>query len=175
MASSSTSASPSTRDSYHVFINHRGCDVKKTFATHLYSALLSHGLRAFLDNKELTVGENFPSEIIEAITNASVHVGIFSERYAQSEWCLRELVYMLDSGAPIVPVFYHVEPAVLRWTQGRGLYAEALGKLEEKKTRDPETHEEKRRYDPSTIEKWREALSRVSEISGLDLQVTCNG
>lgn len=128
-----------------------------------------------MDNKELKVGENFPSQIIEAITNASVHVGIFSERYAESEWCLRELVYMLDSGAPIVPVFYHVEPAVLRWTQGRGLYAEALGKLEEKKTRDPETHEEKRRYDPSTIEKWREALSRVSEISGLDLQVTCNG
>jgi len=77
---------------------------------------------------------------------------------------------MFESGAPIIPVFYHVKPAELRWTQGEsGVYSQNLRKLEEKKTYDSEIHEEKPRHDPSTIQKWREALSRVSEITGFEV------
>jgi hypothetical protein len=49
-ASSSSTAADSNNSSsnipYDVFINHRG-EVKKTFASHLYHRLLSHGLRPF--------------------------------------------------------------------------------------------------------------------------------
>lgn len=163
MASSSTLASPN--DSYHVFINHRGVDVKKTLASHLYHRLRSAipGLRVFLDKPELRVGNDFPSQIQEAIRTASVHVAIFSRGYAESEWCLNELFYMLESGVPIIPIFYHVQPADLRRTQsGDGVYSMGLRRLEPQ-------------YDSTTLQKWRDALSRVSHISGLDLQDTCNG
>jgi len=173
VASSSTAASP--KKLYHVFINHRGPDVKKTFASHLYHRLSSPyvGLRVFLDQPELRVGDKFPDQIKEAIKTASVHVAIFSKAYAESVWCLNELLYMFESGAPIIPVFYDVEPAQLR--DKDEVYAKALHILESKKTTDSQTMEEKPRQSSTTIHKWKEALSRVADISGLDLQKTCNG
>jgi Cdc6-like AAA superfamily ATPase len=57
-------------------------------------------------------------QIEGAIRTASVHVAIFSPRYAESSWCLKELVQMLESGSTIIPVFYNVEPSDLRWTRG---------------------------------------------------------
>jgi len=177
-SSTSAAASPSSNNTSHVFINHRGPDVKKTFASHLYRRLCSSQrlFKVFLDKPELRVGDDFPSQIKEAIRTAFIHVAIFSPRYAESEWCLNELLYMLESGAPIIPVFYHVLPADLRRTQSKhGVYSKALRKLEQKKTYDSETREEKPRHDSTTIQKWREALSTVANISGLDLQETCNG
>ena len=82
---------------------------------------------------------------------------------------------MLESKAPIIPVFYRVKPSEVRWTQGKdGTYARALQQLAQKKTYDPETHKKKLRYDSNTIEKWTNALSRVADNSGFELQ-TCNG
>jgi hypothetical protein len=171
--SNSTSTSASPKDDsycYEVFINHRGPDVKNTFASHLYRRLLQRGLRVFLDKPELEEGLNFTLQIQRAIRTASVHVAIFSPRYAESKWCLDELLQMFESEASIIPVFYHVKPAQLRWTQDKGgVYSEDLRKLEEKKTYDTQTHEEKPRHDPTTIQKWRGALSRVAEISGFEL------
>jgi len=164
-ASSSASATPNSSYNYEVFINHRGPDVKKTFASHLYHRLLSCGFKVFLDKDEMQQGENSTSQIEGAIATASVHVAIFSATYAESEWCLNELVLMVESGATIIPVFYHVKPLKLRWTPGgdeSGVYAEALRRLEKKK-----------RYEPNTVQKWRETLSSVANISGLELE--CNG
>lgn len=75
---------------------------------------------------------------------------------------------MLESGAPIIPVFYHVRPDQLRWTVGK-VHAQELNELEAKKTYDAETKEQKLRHDSTTIQRWRDALSSVAEISGLDL------
>lgn len=132
--STSTSASPHGTYSCEIFINHRGTDVKKTFASHLYRRLLSKGFRVFLDQPELQRGEKIIPQIEEAISTASVHVAIFSPGYAESRWCLDELVQMLKSmesgAATVIPVFYKVKPADLRWTnQGNdnnGGYAQVL-------------------------------------------------
>jgi len=162
-ASSSTAADPTTSGScdygYDVFINHRGPDTKKTFASHLYHRLLSHGFRPFLDQQELQEGLNFPSQIADVIRTAPVHVAIFSENYAKSQWCLEELLLMRESGAPVIPVFYHVEPSSLR-------HGEALNDLEGKRKRTDKTQP---RYDPDTIQKWRNALSSFADVSGFDL------
>lgn len=181
MAECSTSiAANSTHD---VFISHRGPEVKKTFASHLYRRLLSCGLRGFLDQPELQAGEPFPRQIENAIGSASVHVAIFSPGYADSRWCLDELVQMLDTKKPIIPVFYNVKPAELRWTRGKKTrYAEALETLEKKTDYDPQigteydpqTGKRKLRYDSSMIEKWRTALSNVADITGFELEA-CNG
>ena len=144
--------------------------MKKTFAKSLYNNLRSIGLRAFLDEDELQRGFDFPSQIKDALGTASAHVAILSERYAESSWCLDELVMMLDSKAPVVPVFYGVSPSEARWTQGtNGKYAQALQRLA-KKTTD----EGKCRYELNTIENWRSALSSVADISGFELEA-CNG
>ena len=146
VASTSTAASTPDHDpsasasSYDIFLNHRGPDVKNTFASYLYRRLVQQGLRVFLDRSELKEGLNFNSQIQAAIRTASVHVAIFSPRYAESKWCLDELLQMFESGAPIIPVFYHVKPGELRWTHGEGgVYARDLRKLEQKKTYDTQT------------------------------------
>lgn len=186
MASTSTASDYQ----YDIFINHRGPDVKKKLASHLYRRLVSHGFRVFLDLTEMQVGKNSISQIEGAIATASCHIAIFSPTYVESPWCLDELVQMLDTTAPIVPVFYNVKPSELRWTSGEkgfhrrilpwltsgkdGMYAKALRKLKWTTTYDVQTHRMKPLYEPSTIEKWRDALSRVSYISGLELEA-CNG
>jgi Cdc6-like AAA superfamily ATPase len=173
MASSSSAVATSfSNKGYDVFINHRGPDVKKTFASHLYRRLLSHGLRPFLDIEEQNEGDDIATQIEAAIATASVHVAIFSPRYAESRWCLEELVLMLHSGAVILPVFYHVKPSELRWTKGKyGVYAQALQELQMKTTYDSETRELKPRYNSSTIENWRSALFRVSDLYAFELDV----
>ena len=108
MAQIASSSSPST--SYEVFINDRGLDVKTTFASYLYRRLTSFGLQVFLDKPELEEGRTFPSQIEAAIQSATIHIAIFSPTYAQSVWCLNELIQMINSGATILPVFYNIEP-----------------------------------------------------------------
>ena len=179
-ASSSTAASTSSdpnsnNSSFDVFISHHGGDTKKTFASHLYHRLHSYGLKVFLDQPELQRGDDFAPQIRGAIRAASVNVAILSRRYAESEWCLNELQWMrTESKAPIIPVFYHVKPNELRWTRGKdGRYAQALLKLQEKTTDDSQNHQKKPRHDPATVEQWREALHKVSLISGFELK-ECN-
>jgi hypothetical protein len=173
---SSTAADPNNNSYcyYHIFINHRGPDVKKTFASHLYRRFILQGFRVFFDQQELQEGDSITSQIESAIRTASVHVAIFSPGYAESNWCLNELVLMLDSGATIIPVFYHLKPAELRWTRGDGVYAEALQRLAKKKTLDSQSQEEKPQYHSATIERWRNALYRAAQISGFELEA-CNG
>lgn len=75
----------------------------------------------------------------------------------------------------IIPVFYRVKPADLRRTRGKkGTYAEALETLEKATDIIPGTRKRKLRYEPGRIEKWRNALSEVADISGFEL-TECNG
>lgn len=139
---------------HDVFINHRGTDVKHTFASHLYHCLHAHGLRVFLDTEELQRGESLADQIERAILRSSVHVAIFSEHYAESSWCLKELSLMVQSGSTIIPVFYGVNPSDLC----HGRYSICLNQLEHKT------------YNHSKIQNWRHALSVVSDLRGLELQ-----
>ena len=78
-----------------------------------------------------------------------------------------ELVMMLESNTPIIPVFYRVPPAEVRWIKGK--YARDLQNLAAKKT-----EEGKPRYDSKDIDKWRAALSHVANSKGFELE-TFNG
>lgn len=137
---------------FDVFINHRGPDVKLTLATQLYNSLEQSGIRAFLHSEEKELGNSFPSIIETAICFAYLHIAIFSRKYAESPWCLAELVLMLESEAKIIPVFYQVEPWELRHIE-KGVYADAFIK-----------YEEKGRY-LENLKQWKEALQSISFIS----------
>ncbi|KAH9289188.1 hypothetical protein KI387_033305, partial [Taxus chinensis] len=141
---------------YDVFINHRGCDVKHKLASTIYYTLKRLGVRAFLDQEELELGDSIPIALQQAIQGASVHIAILSKNYAQSPWCLAELSFMLKTGARIIPVFYYVQPGDFRWVaQGKGIYANDFYQLQKK-----------RRYSLEILEEWKTALQSVSCISG---------
>lgn len=50
-------------------------------------------------------GDPLTAQIEAVIQTASIHVAIFSPKYAESEWCMNELHLMVESRRPIIPVF----------------------------------------------------------------------
>lgn len=125
--------------------------MKKTFASFLFRSLRRMGLRAFLDLEEFDMGDSLPDKIQHAILSSSVHIVIFSKNYAHSPRCLNELVFMLKTKARIHPVYYHVEPAEVRFCIAFTKY-EVQGRYSEKEIGD-----------------WKKALWEASEIDGWDL------
>eukprot|EP00253_Pinus_taeda_P015958 PITA_15958 len=163
MAASTSAHSNNNNIMYHVFINHSGLDIGKTFASLLYRRLTSSGLRVFLGQPELRQVEKNISQIDGVIRTTPLHVAILSPTYTESRWCLDELVLMFESwesGALIIPVFYGVDPSEIRWTQGKG----SLQNLESSKTAAGQPC-----YAYSTIQQWRKALRRIADISGFVL------
>ncbi|KAK2967386.1 hypothetical protein RJ640_002166 [Escallonia rubra] len=90
-------------------------DTRKTFTDHLYTALVEAGLSVFRDNDEIERGGNLKWELDKAIKCSQISIIVFSKDYASSEWCLDELVMILDckdtSQHTAFPVFYDVEPS----------------------------------------------------------------
>ncbi|GLJ34569.1 hypothetical protein SUGI_0695320 [Cryptomeria japonica] len=142
---------------YDVFINHRGPDSKQTLALPLYQSLEELGIRAFLDKEEMELGQSFPSAIQTAINSALVHIAIFSKGYAESPWCLAELLLMQQTEAKITPVFYGVEPWELRYIE-KGAYADAFIQ-----------YKSKSRY-LEKLDDWKEALRSISFTTGHEIK-----
>jgi len=121
---------------YDVFPNHRGTDVKNTLASHLYYRLRHHKLQVFFEKEEMQKGSRINSVLENAINFASIHIVIFSAGYAQSAWCMDELLLMISSRSIIIRVFYNLNPTEMlsnRVDGMNGVYVEALRLLEEEK------------------------------------------
>lgn len=157
MDSNVASSSRWIYDTFEVFINHRGPDVKGSFAAHLEDALKSVGIHPFLDKSASKKGDLALKSIDYALEASKVHVAIVSKRYAESKYCLNELVDMLKSGKPIIPIFYDVEPQHLRLALLSGPFAAAF-----------EYHKNKGRE--KEVELWTNALSKLAEITGFQLR-----
>ncbi|CAM6077883.1 unnamed protein product [Sphagnum tenellum] len=141
---------------FDVFLNHRGPDVKQNFAAQLHQALQEAGCRPFLDVESLEKGQHGQKKIYEALGCANVHVAIFSEHYADSNFCLDELCAMLETKKLIIPVFYDVSPNDLHCKLHDGPYTKAFRK----------THG---RRPPSEVKKWKDALCRAAQLFGFQL------
>lgn len=123
--------------------------------SYLYGALKAKGLQTFLDRKSLGTGENAWGSIENAIKNCRIAVVVFSERYTESPWCLKELEVILDTRSiKVVPIFYNVRPSELRHPK-----IGALGDGFEKSGRG---------HDGATIERWKKRLKEASEIVGCE-------
>ncbi|GLJ46370.1 hypothetical protein SUGI_0977380 [Cryptomeria japonica] len=163
MASSSSSArerSIASPKVYDIFISHRGPDVKDTLAKKLYERLQEKGYQAFLDRPEIEGGDSTLAAINNAIRSSAVQIAIFSKGYAESQWCLDELVLMLEqtkAGALFIPVFYDVKPSELRYINDKSQYASAFS-----------TYESKGR-NLDTLDPWKEALASAADRSGYEL------
>ncbi|XP_042753673.1 TMV resistance protein N isoform X3 [Lactuca sativa] len=166
---SSSSSSPSALAlssqlwQYHVFLSFRGEDTRKNFVDHLYTALEQLGIYSYKDDETLPRGESIGPSLEKAIEESQIAVIIFSKNYADSVWCLDELVHIMKCkdtrGQIVMPIFYDVDPSLV-WKQ-KQKYGEALAKHElENKAK---------------AESWRKALVDASNISGWEPQHIANG
>ncbi|XP_057445500.1 TMV resistance protein N-like isoform X2 [Lotus japonicus] len=144
---------------YHVFLSFRGEDTRLGFTDHLYAALVRKSIITFRDDEELARGEVISQKLLHAIHKSLSAIVIISKNYASSSWCLDELVKILEtknlSGQQVFPIFYGVDPSDVR--NQRGSFAEAFRKHEEKSTENKEN-----------VQKWRDALREVANLSGWD-------
>nr|XP_016470041.1 PREDICTED: TMV resistance protein N-like [Nicotiana tabacum] len=145
--------------SYDVFLSFRGEDTRKSFVDHLYTTLHEKGIHAFRDDIELRRGKFISPELLNAIEKSRFAVVIFSKNYANSSWCLEELRKIVDCtkhrGQTLMPVFYGVDPSVVR--KQKGSYLEAFA-------------EHEKNFEEKKIKEWRDALKEAANISGYDVQ-----
>ncbi|XP_039165171.1 disease resistance protein RUN1-like [Eucalyptus grandis] len=116
-----------TGNSYHVFLSFRGPDTRNGFVDHLYNRLRDMSLPfhpncAFGDDENLPFGEGIAENLLSAIEHSKVSIPVISENYAASEWCLRELIHIMECkesrGQIVLPVLYKVKPKDVRHLGG---------------------------------------------------------
>jgi hypothetical protein len=145
---------------YDVFVSFRGEDTRKSFTDHLYTALEQAGINCFIDNNELPRGRDISTELLSAIQKSRIFIVVFSEGYASSSWCLKELAEIVRCentiGQILIPIFFHVDPSNVR--KQTGTFAEAFTR-----------HEEEYQNDMERVQSWRIALTKAANFSGYDL------
>lgn len=147
----SSSASTSLTTKWDVFISFRGIDTRYTFTDFLYHSLKRTGIRAFRDDPELCSWEVISDALLQAIHESKTYIVVFSENYASSPWCLDELVEIKSTRRLIIPIFYNIEPSVVRCQTGS--FYEAF-----------QVH--KSRYSTDRLDKWRVTLTNIGNLSG---------
>ncbi|XP_062028442.1 disease resistance protein RUN1-like [Rosa rugosa] len=145
---------------YDVFLSFRGEDTRRTFTDHLYVALVRAGVRTFRDAEGLRRGENIAEDLVEIIQGCRISLIVFSEKYADSSWCLEELVRIMECRKTqrqrVFPIFYHVDPSHVR--NQTGSFAHAF-----------ERHEATVHQGRDKIARWRAALRGAADLAGFDI------
>ncbi|XP_074357230.1 TMV resistance protein N-like [Apium graveolens] len=154
-ASTSYNQIPSSSTSWDVFLSFRGLDTRNTFTSHLYKDLCRNGIKTFKDDPELLCGEVISRALPQAIQESKTYIVVLSENYASSSWCLEELEEILRCHKRlerlVIPVFYHVDPYVVRHQIES--FKEAFDKHQT-------------RYDVEKLTNWRLTLKKVADFSG---------
>ena len=108
-------------------------------------------------------GDEISNALLRAIEESKLSVVVLSENYANSKWCLDELVKILDckrnKGQVVVPVFYGIDhPSSVR--NQTGSYGIAFAK-----------HEKQFRSNMNKVLRWRSALAEVANLAGWDCSI----
>ncbi|KAK4561964.1 hypothetical protein RGQ29_004710 [Quercus rubra] len=149
-----SSSTPKLTYEYEVFVSFRGAEIRTTFTSHLFAALDRKTIHAFDDERSLPRGEKIGAELLKAIETSRIAVVVFSKKYATSDWCLDELVKIMECkrvfNQRVLPIFYHVsQPEVL---EQKGNFAELPNGPEDK------------------MNSWRAALTEAANLAGLHLE-----
>ncbi|ONH89915.1 hypothetical protein PRUPE_8G023800 [Prunus persica] len=159
-ASASLSAESAPPQWKHdVFQSFRGADTRRVFMSHLDHELrYRQTIKTFKDDRDLEIGATISPELLTAIEESHLAIIVLSPNYASSPWCLDELSKILECMEDtnrILPIFYDVDPSDVRNQKGR--FAEAFTK-----------HEERFSEEAEKVKRWRAALRKVANLSGLD-------
>ncbi|XP_021806788.1 uncharacterized protein LOC110750727 [Prunus avium] len=152
-ASSSSPSSSSKRWEYHIFLSFRGEDTRKGFTSHLHKALESRGYDVFMDEDDLQVGQVIKPELLQAIENSKMSVIVFSTRFADSSWCLDELVKIMECRRTlnqiVLPIFYDVDPSDVRHQTG---------------TLATDFQKHTIRHKDEVVKEWKRALTEAANL-----------
>ncbi|XP_052624248.1 TMV resistance protein N isoform X2 [Lactuca sativa] len=163
---SSSSSVPTGRWTHEVFLSFRGEDTRNNFVDHLYTALSQRGISVFKDDQALDKGKPISRELLKAIEESRFAVVVFSKKYADSSWCLDELVKIMECrdqmGQIVLPVFYHVDPSDVRGQKND--FDSAF-----------QEHEDKFKGEMEKVKNWRKALAAAAGLSGWHIKETGNG
>ncbi|CAN1161543.1 Disease resistance protein L6 [Linum perenne] len=142
---------------YEVFLNFRGSDTRDSITNILYRFLARSKIHTFRDDDELRKGEGIWPNLVKAIGQSKISIPIFSPRYAESKWCLKELAEIVEQrkrekGHIILPIFYNVCPRDVRCQTGTYKVA-----FQQHKRND---------FDEENIQRWKAALTEVGSLKG---------
>ncbi|KAH9781801.1 ADP-ribosyl cyclase/cyclic ADP-ribose hydrolase [Citrus sinensis] len=146
----STSFQNVSHGEYDAFLSFRGEDTRKRFI----------GIYVFRDDKQLEKGGSISPNLLKTIEESRISIIVLSKNYASSTWCLDELLKIVECKNredQIFPIFYEVEPTVVR--KQTASFGEAFAK-----------YEEFFRDNIEKVQKWRYALKVVANISGWELK-----
>ncbi|KAJ4976009.1 hypothetical protein NE237_001115 [Protea cynaroides] len=152
----SSSGSSFGSSNFDVFFSYKWSDTGNNFTSILYKFLNDSGINVFRDSEKLWLGDAIGPVIERAIEGSKIWIPIFSSGYADSQWCLWELVQIVQhhrsNGQLILPIFYHVK--ALDVQNQTGNYLEKAFQEHEKK------------FEPNTITSWKDALKFVGNLNG---------
>ncbi|XP_042475935.1 disease resistance protein Roq1-like [Macadamia integrifolia] len=136
--------------SYDVFINFRGEDTRNKFVGHLHGALKYRGIHAFIDSKGLWKGDDIGLDLLRAIEGSKLSIAIFSERYAESKWCLWDLAHILEYSQIIFPIFFKIKTSdVKNQTGSFEISPQRYGNEV-----------------PETLRRWKDSLRAIGDKNG---------
>ncbi|XP_039682633.1 disease resistance protein RPV1 isoform X2 [Medicago truncatula] len=145
---------------HDVFLSFRGEDTRGSFTSHLYASLQNAGITVFRDDVSLKGGDHISTTLSHAIEQSRISVIIFSTNYAESRWCLEELVKIMECqrtiGQIVLPLFYGVDPSQVRHQIGD--FGKAFQSLLNKIS--------KVEKDEDDSLKWRDALREAADLAG---------
>ena len=149
------SLSTPSLNKYEVFVSFRGADIRTGFISHFFVALNHERIRVYRDDIDLPRGGEIGPELLKAIETSRIAVVVFSKNYATSDWCLDELVKIMECkrllNQRVLPIFYDVSQSEV--LEQKGIFAEALLKGPEDK-----------------VNNWRAALTEAAGLAGLHLE-----
>lgn len=159
VASSSSSSSSLVQWKYDVFLSFRGRDTRRSITSNLYYRLRRRGVKTFMDDPELQVGDVISPALRKAIEESRFAIVVLSENFAHSSWCLEELAKICQcmQDNRILPLFYHVDPTDVRYQKKS--FETAFNR-----------HEKSRRHKTEKVKQWRDALNKVANFSGWHTQ-----
>jgi hypothetical protein len=113
-------------------------------------------LETYIDYR-IEKGNQVWAELVEAIKDSTLFLVVFSENYANSTWCLNELVEIMKchkNGQVVVPVFYQVDPSHVR--KQTGSYGTAFANHKKQGGKN----------DDKMMQNWKNALFQAANLSG---------
>ncbi|XP_048133570.1 disease resistance protein RUN1-like isoform X2 [Rhodamnia argentea] len=158
---------------YDVFLSFKGSDTYLNFTSILHRDMVRAGIRVFLADRELKDGGKIDA-LLNAVKNSRIYVPIFSQHFADSIWCLREVECMVEchsksnGNKEIIPIFYDVKPDDVKLKTNR--YKKALREHKQNFFLSLSGLKRRGKYDSSRVQQWETALQTVGSIRGRELQ-----
>ncbi|CAN6699565.1 unnamed protein product [Malus baccata var. baccata] len=157
---SSSSSFKSKLWNYDVFLSFSDEDTRKGFTGHLHDAIEDRGYKAYMDKDDLKRGEEIKEELYRAIEESRISIIVFSKKYADSSWCLDELVKIMECRSNWGDMKQNRDLVKAFQKHNKGI----------SKVKDGKKHEAER----ERVKQWRKALTEAANLSGHHLQITDN-